>query len=76
MTLEVLLGKGLDELEKLTDSQLEEYFKDSLHVTRPTKEMREEAKEKAVRVKKPTADKEKMRNADKLLEKYKDLLND
>lgn len=45
MTIEELLGKTSEELQALSDTQLEEYFKDVLHITRPPEKLQKEQKE-------------------------------
>ena len=35
MTIEEYLGKSADEIEKFSDAELLEYFKDQLKITRP-----------------------------------------
>lgn len=47
MTIEQLVGCSADELEKMTDKQLMEYFAPYLDVTRPERAAIKEAAEKA-----------------------------
>lgn len=52
MTIEDLIGMSADELEKMTDKQLEDYFAPYLCVTRPDLAMIENAKKKSLNVSK------------------------
>lgn len=49
MTIQQLLNCSAEQLEALSDSQLEEYFKPYFNVTRPDRAMIKQAAEKSAR---------------------------